>query len=119
MAPAPAEPEAQNDNAEGAAEPAPKKKHHKSHAEKDADKVINADEEGKEGADSGSGDGRAAIDEAKKQLKKLHKANKETYGFITTGVQSTVGSGLRSHAHEGVQNDSPMLSDEPRKTKTV
>ena len=75
-------------------------------------------EQGGDGKGGNPDDTRAALDQAKKELKHLHKMNKGGAGFIaskaTTTMQSSSHEGSHSGAHEGVQRDSPMLEGEPR-----
>lgn len=113
--PAPAEEGAEEAPAQE--EEAAPKKHHKSkklHEKKDAEEAPAAS------GDKELDETRGALSAAKKQLKHLHKMRKESSGFIASKSSSTITSGSEerseSHAHEGVQKDSPMLEGE---TKSV
>lgn len=115
MAPQPAPNADEDGEADALSEKAKggKKKHKKQKlAGKEEDSKDSQADEGGDDAD----DGRAAIANAKKQLKKLHKLNKHSNAFLASGSATTMGSQSRSHAHEGSQSDSPMLQGEAKPT---
>ena len=117
MSPAQPAPAAEGAEEAPAQEEDAPKKHHKSkkHEKKEAEEAPAASSGDKELDET-----RGALSAAKKQLKHLRKMRKESSGFIASKSSSTMTSGSEerseSHAHEGVQKDSPMLEGE---TKSV
>jgi hypothetical protein len=96
---------------------AQKKHHHKSHSQKQTEK----DDDQPEGSTGSKDDDKAALEEARANLKKLHKINKMEGSFLGAKSTTMMKSGSHSHSHEGTQQDSPMLGvrGEGEEPKTV